>query len=112
MTYVDDQLRHALRRVEPPAGFAERVLQRSTERDIAELTAGRRSRGRSLGGLMVRWAVAAALVVAVTGGVWYRAELRRQAEGEAAKRQVLLGLRIASSKLQLVQLKVNQRHAQ
>ena len=31
MTDIDDELRDALRRVEPPAGFAERVLQRVGE---------------------------------------------------------------------------------
>lgn len=55
---------------------------------------------------MARWAAAAVLGVAVTGGMWYRAELRRQAEGEAARRQVLLSLRIAGAKLQHVQAKV------
>jgi hypothetical protein len=65
---------------------------------------------------MVRWATAVALAIAVTGGgMWYRAE-QRQAQGEAARRQVLIGLRIASDKLQSVQLKVNphsnQRRAQ
>jgi hypothetical protein len=55
---------------------------------------------------MTRWAAAAVLAVAVAGGVWYRAEQRRQAEGEAAKRQVLLSLRIAGAKLQHVQAKV------
>ena len=112
MTHVDDELRYALRRVAPPEGFAERVLQHASERDTPDLTAGRRPKWRTFGGRMVRWATAAALVVAVTGGVWYRAEQRRQAQGENAKLQVLLGLRIASSKLQLVQLKINQRHAQ
>jgi hypothetical protein len=52
---------------------------------------------------MARWAAAAVLAVAVTGGVWYRAEQRRQVEGEAARRQVLLSLHIAGAKLQHVQ---------
>ena len=111
MTNVDDEIKQALRRVDPPAGFAERVLQR--------VTAGGASTARS-GGVpvrlvraktMFRWAAAAALALTVTGGAWYRAELRRQAQGEEAKRQVLLSLRLASSKLQFVQAKVNQQGA-
>jgi hypothetical protein len=105
---VDDELRRALRRVEPPPGFAERVLQRADERGPDR--EGDAIRHMS-GGAMIRWATAAALAVAVTGGVWHLAEQRRQAQGEDARRQVLIGLRIASSKLQFVQLKVNQRGA-
>jgi len=108
----DDELRRALRRVEPPAGFAERVLHRASEGGVSILAHRRGPLGSVLSGAMVRWATAAALAIAVTGGMWYRAEQRRQAQGEEARRQVLIGLRITSSKLQLVQLKVNQRRAQ
>ena len=112
MTNIDDELRQALRRVDPPAGFAERVLQR--------VTGGGASTAESVvvpvrlvrAKTMFRWAAAAALALTVTGGAWYRSELRRQAQGEEAKRQVLLSLRMAGSKLQFVQSKVNQRSAQ
>jgi hypothetical protein len=109
MTDMNDDLRRTLRRVEPPAGFAERVLERAAGGD-APATAARHERSRVLlRDPMVRWATAAALAIAVTsGGVWYRAE-QRQAQGEEARRQVLIGLRIASDKLQSVQLKVNPR---
>ena len=105
----EDELRRALRRVEAPAGFAERVLRRAADAGAQAVAPGRTRIRRLLGGPMARWATAATLAVAVTGGVWYRAEQRRQAEGAEARRQVLVGLRIASSKLQLVQLRVNQR---
>jgi anti-sigma factor RsiW len=104
MTYTDDGIRNALRRVEPPAGFTERVMARAREGNGP--LSGRGPAWSAAGGPMARWAAAAVLAVAVTGGVWYRAELRRQAEGEAAKRQVLLSLRIAGAKLQHVQAKV------
>jgi hypothetical protein len=105
---MNDELRRALRRVEPPAGFAERVLERAARGDVPA-TAARHATARVLlRGPMVRWATAAALAIAVTsGGVWYRAAEQRQAQGEEARRQVLIGLRIASDKLQSVQLKVN-----
>jgi len=102
--HVDDELRHALRRVEPPAGFVERVLQRTADTDLRmrrQLSSGR-------GDVVRRWVTAAALVVALTSATWYGAERWRLAQGESAKREVLLGLRVTSSKLQLAQLRVNQ----
>ena len=105
MTHTDDDIRQALRRVETPAGFTERVVARALKG--SESLSGQRGPAWSAaGGSMARWAAAAVLAVAVTGGVWYRAELRRQAEGEAARRQVLLSLHIAGTKLQHVQAKV------
>ena len=120
MTDVNDELRQALRRVEPPAGFAERVLQRAAGGGASTVEPGggrmRRVPGRTFGKTktktMFRWAAAAVLALTVTGGAWYRSELRRQAQGEEAKRQVLLSLRMAGSKLQFVQAKVNQQGAQ
>ncbi len=60
-------------------------------------------------GPMLRWATAAALVIVVSGGLWYRAEEHRRAEGEEARRQVLLSLQITGSKLHAVQLKINHQ---
>jgi hypothetical protein len=106
MTQTDKGLRQALRRVEPPEGFAERVVARARE-DAAPLSRGFHS-WKAVDRMTARWAAAAVLAAAVAGGAWYRAELRRQAEGEAAKRQVLLSLRIAGAKLQHVRAKVQQ----
>jgi hypothetical protein len=97
---VENALRQALRPVDPPEGFADRVLQRA-----AQGTA-RKSIGR---GPMLRWATAAALVVGVSGGLWYRAEEHRRAEGEAARRQVLLSLEITGARLRAVQMKINHQ---
>ncbi len=41
--------------------------------------------------------------------MWYRAEERRKQEGEEAKRQVLLSLSIAGSKLKAIEMKVNRQ---
>jgi hypothetical protein len=101
MTQMDDELRRALRRVDPPAEFADRVLQRAA----AEGAPDRAQASRFTTPL--RWAVAAALVAAVGSGVWYRAEERRKQEGEEAKRQVLLSLSIAGGKLRSIEMKVN-----
>jgi RNA polymerase sigma-70 factor (ECF subfamily) len=55
----------------------------------------------------MRWAVVSTLVAAISGGLWYRAEERRR-QGEEAKRQVLLSLNIAGSKLRSIEMKINR----
>jgi hypothetical protein len=97
---LEDVLRQALRQVDPPPGFADRVIRRASRGTV---------RTGIGSGAWIRWATAAALVVGVSGGLWYRAEERRRAEGEEARRQVLLGLQIAGSKLHAVQLKITHQ---
>jgi hypothetical protein len=103
MTHMDDELRTALRRVDPPRGFADRVRAR-VERTEAPATSP-----RSRLAIPLRLGMAATLVLAIGGGAWYRQEQRR-AQGEEAKRQVLLSLNIAGSKLRAIETRVN--HAQ
>jgi hypothetical protein len=98
---MHDELRDALRRVEPPDGFADRVLQRANRQSPVRHQPSRFT-------APIRWAIAATLVAATGGGLWYRAEERRR-EGEEAKRQVLLSLSIAGNKLQEIEMKVNRR---
>ena len=106
MNDLDHELTSALRREEPPAGFAGRVLDR-----VAAQRAAEHSRpGPQLS--FLHWAAAAALVAAVAGGVDYVAKQKDRAEGEAAKDRVVLALHIAGAKLQLVQTKINQLHEQ
>lgn len=111
MKELDDGLRVALRRESPPAGFAERVLQRAGEQsslgETVQPRLARWNRRRPLVGL----AAAAALVAAVAGGMQYRNVERARAEraaGEAAKEQVIKALRITASTLQVVQEKVRE----
>lgn len=82
---LDQELKLALQRKEPPAGFTERVLA------AVEKPADRRGR------LSYTWraAAAAALLVAIAGG----GVTARYIEGQRAKRQVLLALHITSAKL-------------
>jgi hypothetical protein len=94
----DDELRDALRRVDPPAGFADRVLDKARREQPVRAKADR----------PVKFALAATLVIAtISGGLWYRAEEKRK-EGEEARRQVLLSLSIAGSKLRSIEMKVNR----
>ena len=101
MTHIDDELRTTLRRVDPPHGFADRVRARVKPNEPSAATPQ-----LSRLTLSLRLAMAATLVVAAGGGVWYRQELRRT-QGEEAKRQVLLSLNIAGSKLRALEMKVN-----
>jgi hypothetical protein len=93
---LEDDLRRALRRESPPAGFASRVLQR-IEREEAP------KRRRPL------WRAVAAsltLTVLIGGGIAYEDHRREVREGERAKEQVLLALRIAGEKVRYAQTEV------
>jgi NAD(P)H-dependent FMN reductase len=114
MKSLDDDVREALRRKDPPAGFADRVLARvgasGSEPGVkagVHATLDARSATRPV----MRWVAAAVLVAAVAGGFQYRAIQKQREErlrGEAAKEQVVQALRIAGSKLQLVQLTIRE----
>jgi|SRR4029079_18304731 len=84
---IDDELRHALRREQPPAGFRDRVIQR--------IAAEPRRTMHS------RWRVAAAVMLLTTGTIGGIAmhRIERQREGERAREQVLIALRIAGKKV-------------
>ena len=142
MTDVDNDLKHALQREEPPAGFADRVLLRVAEppqvkhrartlpfqtwappehrANIFPLPSGQiglkpdpTSAGVTRSKLpLVQWAAAAAIVAAMAGGINYVAGQKERAEGEAAGVRVALALHIAGTKLQLVQTKITQLHEQ
>jgi len=91
MASLDDELKSALRRCEPSPGFAERVLARVSAAPL-----------RRAPQPWIRWvaAIAAALLLAA-GDLEYR-----HYRGERAKDQVLLAVRIAGSKLNKAQKKV------
>lgn len=99
---LEDDLRRTLRRESPAPGFAIRVLQR-IELDEASRSSGTAWRSRPA------WRnVAASLTLAVVLGSWGALAVheRRQAEGERAREQVLLALRIAGEKVRYVQHEV------
>ena len=95
MTPFEEDLKRALERQEPAADFTARVLARCAVEDT-------KARG-----WLRAWrlaAVAAALLVAAGGTVYQRHE--REVRGLAAKRELILAVRIAGSKLQEVQQRV------
>jgi hypothetical protein len=121
---IEAALRHALQRDPAPEGLDARILARVAERTranskppVSGWLEGLFSQpiARSITRSITRWATVAALAVAlVTGGLEYlnqRRERRERAQGEAAKQQLMLALRIAGSKLQLAKSKVNQINA-
>ncbi len=95
---LEQELKKALRRVDPPAGFAERVLARTAKEEAKRASERRRFQWFGMSGL--RWALTCALCLAIAGSAMvYRYE--RHKEGEQAKEQLMLALRITSSKLQI-----------
>lgn len=91
------ELRAALRRREPPAGFAERVLERAATQGAAPV---RRRRP------WLRWcAVAASLALLAAGGYQYR---ERRLRGEEARDQLLEALRVTEAKLELLRERINR----
>lgn len=94
---IERELREQLAPRPAPLGFATRVLAR----------VGVRERSKAMRMPLWRWIAAAAVLlatVALAGNQW---EVhRRRMEGEQARAQVLLALRIAGTTLNAVQQKV------
>jgi len=88
MDWLDQELKQALARKEPPAGFADRVSRSA----------------RSPRVMMPRWIAAAAAVVVVAGGsiAW------REHQGRLAKEQVMTAMRMTSAKLKHIQGRVRE----
>ena len=104
MNSLENNLRDALRRQEPPDGFAERVLSR-----IPPRPEGWKPRLAALFRMpALRWAMAGAMIVCllIAGLVQQERQRRIQAEGEMAKAQLIQALRIASLKLNTARKKV------
>ena len=106
MSKLDDALREALRRQDPPEGFAARLMQRLPSRDREGAVV--RTMAPPRWSFRLRWAVAlaAAIVLLVAGAEYRRQRLQRVAE-ERARDQVMLALRITGSKLRMVQERIH-----
>jgi hypothetical protein len=111
MSRLEDELRNALRREEPPEGFAARVLARAAAAPEPR-RAWTRLTGWFCAPVFARAAMAGAFCLLVVLGVHY--EQRQQLErvrGEAAKRQLLLALRVTGSSLRAVHDKLHELSA-
>ncbi len=103
MSRFEDILRRSLRREEAPPGFAERVLARTAASPSVGFWEELRAAFRPV---PVRWAAVIALALVFGMGLRYNAERQRRAEGEAAKAQVLMAIRITAEKLEFTRQKV------
>jgi hypothetical protein len=102
MSRLENNLRDALKREDPPAGFAERVIAHTLETRQNRWTGIFARSG-------LRWGFAAVLCLAImAAGLEYRQVQIERARSEAAKEQLLLALRIAGEQLQFVWNKMNQ----
>lgn len=99
MTPFEEELKKALRRQEPAAGFTERVLAQAAT-----------PRHQPRGWLMWQLTAAAATLL-LAGGMAYQ-QHEHQVQGKAAKQKLLLALQIAGSKLQAAQQQVNEIETQ
>jgi len=104
---LEDALRNALRRQDAPENFAPEVLTRAAQQSIAR--ENETPWLRIFSQPLIRWAAVASLSIClIIGGLYYRNLQRERAQGEAAKHQLMLALRIAGAKLQLAKSKVHE----
>jgi hypothetical protein len=122
MNRFDDELRRAFKREEPSRDFTDRVMARVAELQKREKPRAKADWLRKLAGVFqpprmkTTWATAGAMAVLliIAGfGVHARRENERRrlaeiAEGERAKEQVMLAMRIASAKLNVAKKKVHE----
>jgi hypothetical protein len=101
MDDLERELRRSLRRVEPRAGFADRVM--------AKLDAPVRETPRRAW-MAPGWAVAAGLAVVLAGGSLYHQQQER-ARAEAARDQLLLALEITAKQLDHLRRQVNSQES-
>jgi hypothetical protein len=94
MNQFERDLRESLRRREPPADFAAKVLARTRDTEVRSVFSW-------------RWLAIAALVVLMVGGTLFIQEQQRQVENERAKEQLMVALRITGSKVKEVQGRLN-----
>ncbi|MGJ5816598.1 hypothetical protein [Paludibaculum fermentans] len=107
---LESSLRQALEREDAPEWFAEGVMARVRSEGMKPRRtwlAGWLGSGGGLGsGRWMRWAAAVATVALVFGGVRWEQQRRQQVQGEAAKAQLMMALRMTGEKLRVAQVRV------
>lgn len=97
MDWLEQELKGALSRKDPPADFASRVVrqaERRPERPVYQWP---------------RWLAAAAAVIVMAGaGLEYRQYRGEMARGELAKEQLMQAFKIASVKVNRIQTEVQR----
>jgi negative regulator of sigma E activity len=102
MNDVEDKLRRAMRPIDPPEGFAERVMRALPAREppapvVVLATVPRAPRTSAWRRFSTPVTLAASLVVGVLVGK--QMALEHQREGIAASRELMQALRVTSQKL-------------
>lgn len=92
MSQCERDLHESLRRREPPADFAAKVLARTTEPHAS-------------GFFSKRWLAVAASVALMVGGAMLIQE--RRAESEKAKERLMVAFRITGSKVRDIQARLD-----
>ena len=97
---IESDLKRALQRESPPEGFAQRVMAR-----VGERRPRRSGQARRLSSM--RAVAAGLLLTAIVGGWAAHQEIRRR-EGERARDEVMLALRIAGAKVHNAQEQIRE----
>ncbi|HEX5423992.1 MAG TPA: hypothetical protein VFW94_10610 [Candidatus Acidoferrales bacterium] len=105
---LEQELKKALRRADPPEGFAERVLARTAKEESKRARERRRFQWFGMSGLRLAVTCALCLIVAASGLMYQHERYERHQQGEQAKEQLMLALRITSSKLELANQGIRQ----
>jgi hypothetical protein len=118
MHFSEDDLRSALERKDPGAGFTQRVMARINQSEAKASSPGRWPRAllRLWWPVRLRTGLATALVVVLAVSAWmgvahYR-HIQEERAGEMAKQQAVLALRITTTKLNHVfeRVRTSQTH--
>lgn len=105
MSPFEDQLRNALKREDPPPGFANRVIALAEDKQSWHERLFSRFQIPKFAFAMV------AVAVLTVGGLQYQRyqQAVEDRKAEQAKERLMLAMRITSDKLSFVQQKVNPR---
>jgi negative regulator of sigma E activity len=110
MNDVEDKLRRAMRPIDPPEGFAERVMRalpaRPAPAPVVVLATARAPKVSAWRRFSTPVALAASLVVAVLVGQQMAIQ-HQEREGLAASRELMQALRVTSQKLDIAYQAVN-----
>ncbi len=107
MSWMDDELREALRRRSPSEGFADRVMER-IERGGAVAEVPRRFARRPSAYSWWRMTAIAATILLLLGmaTMRYEKQRREREQAELAKDQLFTALRLTAGKLQMARARI------
>jgi hypothetical protein len=102
---LEDDLRRALKRTDPPLDFANRVIAQVQRQQSAGGSAAAAKRRP----VMQWFAAAAAVVLVATGGARYYEYQQNLAEAKRVEAEVMLAMQITSEALARVQTTLQER---